>query len=137
MYRVMQCYAQVVMYQMAQTVACNRLHSVAQRCARWLLMTHDRAPGDSFPLTQEFLAAMLGVRRAGVTVAEGKLRRAGLINFTRGQVTVVDRAGLEAAACECYRTDAEEYARLLGGDTAASSSFALRDGSSPTAALGR
>ena len=111
---VMRCYAQAVVHQMAQTIACNRLHTVEQRCARWLLMTHDRAAADTFPLTHEFLAAMLGVRRAGVTVAEGKLRRAGLIRYTRGAVTVVDRCGLEAASCECYRTDGDEYARLLG-----------------------
>jgi hypothetical protein len=75
-----------------------------QRCARWLLMTHDRASGDSFPLTQEFLSHMLGVRRASVNVATGMLKKAGVISFVRGKITVIDRAGLESAACDCYQS---------------------------------
>jgi CRP-like cAMP-binding protein len=89
--------------QVSQTAACNRLHGVEQRCARWLLLTHDRVAGaDSFPLTHQFLSFMLGVRRAGVTEALGALTLAGLIRSKAGQITVMDRDGLEAACCECY-----------------------------------
>src|SRR5216683_689442 len=95
----------------AQTAACNRLHSIEQRCARWFLMARDRMDGDVMPMTHEFLASMLGVRRAGITETTGELQRAGLIRNGRGAVTVVDRPGLEAAACECYGLD---HARLLG-----------------------
>jgi CRP-like cAMP-binding protein len=108
-------YTQALIAQIAQTAACNRLHPVEARCARWLLMTHDRVGGaEQFPLTQEFLAQMLGVRRATVTVAAGMLQRDGLIRYTRGKITVVDRAGLEEAACECYRVLRDETDRLLG-----------------------
>ena len=100
--------------QVAQSVACNRLHSIEQRCARWLLMSADRVGSDEFDLTQRFLAFMLGVRRPGVTVAEGILRDAGLITYHRGRVTILDRAGLEATACECYGVDRADYDRLLG-----------------------
>jgi hypothetical protein len=89
--------------QILQGAACNRLHSMEERCARWLLMTHDRAGGNTFPLTQEFLSNMLAVRRATVNVATGMLKKAGFIRYTRGQMTVVDRRGLESASCECYR----------------------------------
>ncbi len=101
--RVINQYAQSYLIQVAQTAACNRAHSVDERCARWLLMTHDRV-GDllTFPLTHQFLAYMLGVRRAGVTVAAGILQKAGLIRYSRGNITVLDRAGLEEASCECY-----------------------------------
>ena len=85
-----------------------------QRCARWLLMTHDRVSGDVFPLTHEFLSLMLGVRRATVTEAMGPLQQAGLITYARGIVQVVDRNGLEAASCECYRIIRDEYGRLTG-----------------------
>ena len=95
----------------AQTAACNRLHTIEQRCARWFLMALDRVPGDSLPMTHEFLASMLGVRRAGITETAGELQRSGLIRNHRGEVTVVDRPGLEAAACECYGLD---HARLMG-----------------------
>ena len=84
------------------------------RCARWLLLTHDRVAADQFPITHEFLAQMLGVRRASVTEAVGTLQQAGLIAYRRGKMTVVDRAGLVAAACECYRVIRAEYDRLLG-----------------------
>ena len=97
----------------AQTAACNRLHTIEQRCARWLLMAHDRLQGDVIPMTHDFLASMLGVRRAGVTETVGELQRSGLIRNHRGQVTVVDRDGLEAAACECYRIDHDRLMRLL------------------------
>jgi CRP-like cAMP-binding protein len=95
-------YAQLLMGQIAQGSACNRVHHVEARCARWLLATHDRVEGDSFPLTHEFLAMMLGVRRAGVSIAQQKLLRDGLITYHRGYITVLDRRGLEAASCECY-----------------------------------
>lgn len=89
---------------LAQTAACNCLHSLEERCCRWLLMAHDSARADTFPLTHEFLAMMLGVQRSGVSLAAGVLQKAGLINYLRGHVTVTDRLGLEAAACECYGT---------------------------------
>ena len=101
--------------QIAQSVSCNRLHEVQERCARWLLQTHDRADGDGFPLTHEFLAQMLGVHRPTVTVAASMLQKAGLIDYTRGRVTIVDRKGLEAASCGCYRIIKDEYDRLLEG----------------------
>jgi CRP-like cAMP-binding protein len=92
---------------------CNRLHSMEERCARWLLMTHDRAGQDTFPLTQEFLSHMLGVRRATVNVATGMLKKAGLIRYMRGEITVVDRQGLESTSCGCYQAIMKVYAPLL------------------------
>ena len=89
----------------AQTSACNRLHSVEQRCARWLLMATDRMQSDNIPMTHEFLSAMLGTRRAGVTETAGELQRSGLIRYHHGQLTVVNRKGLSALACECYHAD--------------------------------
>jgi CRP-like cAMP-binding protein len=107
-------YAQVLLEQTAQSVACNRRHAMDERCARWLLATRDRVGSDSFMLTHEFLAAMLGVRRASVTVAAGMLQQAGLIRYSRGRVTVLDRERLEEASCECYRVVREQHGRLLG-----------------------
>jgi CRP-like cAMP-binding protein len=95
-------YAQEFGLQSSQAAACNRLHGVEQRLARWLLMSQDRLGGDLVPLTQEFLAHMLGTRRASVTVAAGVLQDADLIGYSRGAITIVDRGKLEAAACECY-----------------------------------
>ncbi len=92
--------------------ACNRVHSMEERCARWLLMTHDRAGEDTFPLTQEFLSHMLGVRRATVNVATGMLKKAGFIRYVRGKITVIDRPGLESASCECYHAILKVYAHL-------------------------
>ena len=100
-----------------QVMVCNRRHSVAQRCARWLLMIRDRVDSDQFPLTQQFLAQMLGVRRASVGAVAGRLQKAGLIRYSRGVITILDRPGLEAAACECYRIIEAEYDRLLGSGT--------------------
>jgi len=106
-------YTQAFFTQVSQQVACNGLHSVEQRCARWLLLTQDRAGTDEFPMTHEFLAQMLGVRRATVTVTAGILQKAGFVQFTRGRVAIVDREGLEDAACECYAVTREVYERLL------------------------
>ena len=97
----------------SQTAGCNRLHSVEQRCARWLLMASDRVECQVLRLTQEFLSAMLGVRRSGVSEAAAELQRSGLIRYRRAEITIVDRDGLEATACECYRLDRERVARLL------------------------
>jgi CRP-like cAMP-binding protein len=97
-------FAQVMMMQAAQIAACNRIHEVDERLARWLLMSQDRLTNNRIPLTQEFLAHMLGTRRASVTVAAGTLQRAGLIQYTRGEVSVVSRQGLEDASCECYQS---------------------------------
>jgi CRP-like cAMP-binding protein len=107
-------YAQCHLNLAAQSVACNRLHPVEERLARWLLMTHDRVDGDRLSLTQQVLSEMLGVRRASVTTAAGVLQKAGLIEYRRGTITVLDRKGLEAAACECYRVVRAEFDRLLG-----------------------
>ena len=95
-------YIQATIAQMMQSTACNALHHVQQRCARWLLMTHDRMHEQDFHLSHEFLAVMLGVQRPTVTVVAGNLQQAGLISYKHGVVKVLDRAGLEAAACECY-----------------------------------
>jgi len=108
-------YAVTFLQQGAQNSACNRLHSIRQRCARWLLETHDRVSGETFGLTQEFLAQMLGVRRATVSQIQSALQREGLIDYSYRQITVLDRAGLEAVVCECYRITAAEYARLVEG----------------------
>jgi len=98
----------------AQSAACNRLHLLEQRCARWLLASHDRAEADQFAITHEFLAMMLGVRRPGVTLALNALRERGVITYNHGSMTIVDREGLEARSCECYRVIQNEFARLLG-----------------------
>jgi CRP-like cAMP-binding protein len=95
-------YAQTMFDQLAQWVACNRLHTLEARCARWLLMTADRAGGDNFTLTHEFLSYMLGVHRPAVSLVASELSERGLLKYRRGAVTIVDRAGLEAASCECY-----------------------------------
>lgn len=107
-------YAQALYVLATQGAGCNLLHPTETRCARWLLLTHDRVGRATFLLTHEYLGYMLGVRRPGVTVALGALQRAGFVSYRRGEVTVEDRDGLEAAACECYGIIAAEYARLLG-----------------------
>lgn len=106
-------YTTAFLTQISQSAACNGVHNVRQRCARWLLHTHDRTEGDTFGLTQEFLAQMLGVRRATVTEVAAALQAAGLIEYHYGHVTVSDRDGLERASCECYRVIRREYARLI------------------------
>lgn len=111
---VMLRYAHAFFNQVAQSAACNHFHSLEQRCCRWLLMTHDRMRADEFLLTQEFLAMMLGVQRTGVTAAAGALQRAGLIRYSRGKVTMLDRGGLVRRSCECYGVSKKEFDRLLG-----------------------
>jgi CRP-like cAMP-binding protein len=106
-------YNQSFVASLAQSVACNRLHQLYERCARWLLLTHDRVGRDEFPLTQEFLAMMLGVRRPGVSVAAATLAGAGFISYIRGRIKVLDRAGLESACCECYAVVRDEYDRIF------------------------
>jgi len=106
-------YGQALHIQVSLSTACNGRHTLPERLARWLLTARDRANSDRMPLSHEFLSMMLGVRRAGVTVAVGTLKAAGLIHNTHGQVTITDRQGLEAACCECYRTVRNEYERLL------------------------
>ena len=108
------CFVQSSYDGVAQFSACNRLHSIDQRTARWLLMAHDRVPGDDVLLTQEYLATMLGVRRR--SVAASAFERAGLIDYRRGRITMVDRAGLERLACECYAAANDATRRLLGYD---------------------
>lgn len=99
---LLQRYTMTLFAQVAQSSACNRLHPIEQRCARWLLLTHDRVRSDQFPLTQEFLAQMLGVQRTSVNAVAQTLSEAGAISYVRGVITVLDRAKLEAASCECY-----------------------------------
>ncbi len=111
---VMQRYTQFMVSQIVQTAACNRLHSLEERSCRWLLIAHDSALSDTFPLTHEFLAMMLGVQRASVSIAATLLRKAGLIRYQRGAVTVTDRAGLEEAACECYGATQNQLTKLFG-----------------------
>ena len=106
-------YTQALITQIMQTAACNRHHLLEQQLCRWLLLTLDRSPSHELILTQELVANMLGVRREGVTEAAGKLQRAGLISYRRGHITVLDRAGLERHACECYGVVKKEMARLL------------------------
>ncbi|MGY1643033.1 Crp/Fnr family transcriptional regulator [Geodermatophilus sp. SYSU D00703] len=109
---VLHSYTQATMVQLSQNVACNRLHSTEERCARWLLQTRDRVGSDQFELTQEFLAQMLGVRRGTVSLTAGVLQQAGLIRYTRGRITVLDGDALHEAACDCYDIVQAEYQRL-------------------------
>jgi CRP-like cAMP-binding protein len=110
---LMHRYTLVALRQTAQLAACNNLHTVQERMCRWLLVAHDRVGSDEFPLTQEFLAEMLVVRRPSVSVIAGVLQRAGLIRYSRGRITVLDRNGLEAATCECYSVFRKEHDRIL------------------------
>ena len=111
--RVVLRFTEAILDLAAQTAACNRLHLIEQRCARWLLMSSDRMRSDIIPMTHEFLSSMLGVRRAGVTTTLGELTRSGLIEHGRGHLTISDREGLEATACECYPLDRRRLERLL------------------------
>jgi CRP-like cAMP-binding protein len=106
-------YTQALITQISQTAVCNRLHPIEKRLCRWLLLTRDRVPSDELLMTQEFIAHMLGVRREGVTTAAHHLQQAGLIHYTRGHITILNRAGLEATACECYQVVKTELDRLL------------------------
>ena len=106
-------YTQALLTQMSQTAVCNRHHSVDQQLCRWLLLSLDRLPSNELSMTQELIANMLGVRREGVTEAAGKLQSAGLIHYSRGRITVIDRPRLEARACECYQVVKMEFDRLL------------------------
>lgn len=111
---VMLKYTQAMIAQISQNVGCNRIHGIDERCARWLLEVRARVETDEFPLTHEFIAEMLGVRRAGVTESALRLKEQGLIEYTRGHVQITDVQGLEAASCECYVVLRDEYDRLLG-----------------------
>ncbi len=115
--RLMLRYTQALITQISQTAICNRLHPVEKRLCRWLLLCHDRLKSDNILMTQEFISNMLGGRRESVTVAAGRLQDAGLIHYVRGHIAILDRPGLEATVCECYRIVKAESDRLLGTDT--------------------
>jgi CRP-like cAMP-binding protein len=112
--RLLHRYLYVLMAQFATSAACLRYHEIGPRLSRWLLMSQDRAHAEHFHVTHEFLAYMLGVRRVGITAVAGALQRAGLIRYHRGELTVLDRNGLEASACDCYGTDGRSYTQVLG-----------------------
>jgi CRP-like cAMP-binding protein len=116
--RLLLRYIQTLLAQATQTLACNRFHPTEERLARWLLLVQDSIQSDEFLLTQEFIGQMLGVRRSSVTIAAGNLSQAGLINYKRGKITIVDRAGLEEFSCECYSVIRDEAAQVLGNYSA-------------------
>lgn len=111
-HRLLLRYTQALVTQISQTAVCNRLHSVELQLCRWLLLSHDRLQSNELIMTHDMIANMLGTRREGVTVAAGKLQDAGLINYYRGHITIINRAGLEAAVCECYKVVKDEFDRL-------------------------
>jgi CRP-like cAMP-binding protein len=113
LHHLLHLYAHTLLTQVSQSAVCNRFHTVDARLARWLLMTGDRLGTDEFRLTQDFISNMLGVRREGVTAAAGRLQEQGLISYVRGRITILDRLGLEATVCECYKVINDEYDRLL------------------------
>jgi CRP-like cAMP-binding protein len=117
-------YTQALITQMSQTAVCNRHHSLDQQLCRWLLLSLDRLPSIELVMTQELIANMLGVRREGVTEAAGRLQRAGLIEYHRGRITVIDRPGLEKRTCECYAVVKKEYDRLLPAEEVVRTSLA-------------
>ena len=112
--RLAERYFQGYLSTVSQSVACNRMHTIVQRFARWLLIMHDRVRGEEFSLTQEFLATMLGVHRPSVSMVAGEFQKAGLIEYTRGQMKIIDRAALEHMSCECYGAVRTEFERALG-----------------------
>lgn len=116
LYDVLHRYTQALFNFISQSALCNRVHSIEQRCCRWLLLTRDRVETDEFPLTHEFLSQMLGVRRAAVSEVAAKLKNAGFITYVYGKITILDRAGLEATSCECYELIKAEFERLIGGN---------------------
>jgi CRP-like cAMP-binding protein len=113
--RLLHRYLHSLLTQISQSAVCNRFHTVDARLARWLLMTHDRVESDEFRLTQEFLSNMLGVRREAVSKAAGAIQRRGLVDYSRGHITILDRAGLEATACQCYRVIRDESDHVFEG----------------------
>jgi CRP-like cAMP-binding protein len=121
-YELLTRYSQALLGFIMQSTACNAVHSVEQRLARWLLMAQDRMGTDQFPLTQEFAAMMLGATRPTVSVVAGTLQRAGLITYHRGRVTILDRENLESASCECYRAATNRLRTVTDGSRAAASS---------------
>src|SRR5207253_328240 len=116
LFRLLCRYTNAMLFQTAQSAACNGLHTVKQRCCRWLLTTHDRVKNNEFPLTQEFFAQMLGVRRASVNDVARMLQRAGLIRYRRGLVTILNHEGLQKAACECYPAIKGAVEKVFVGD---------------------
>lgn len=114
LHRLLNRYLYVSLAQVAQTAACTHFHDIEARLARWLLMTHDRVPDTSLHLTHGFLADMLGVQRSAVTIAAGTLQRRNLISYARGEISVLDRKGLEAASCDCYAATVDDYRRTMG-----------------------
>ncbi|HEU5022709.1 MAG TPA: Crp/Fnr family transcriptional regulator [Bryobacteraceae bacterium] len=125
--RLLHRYTQALMIQISQGTACNRVHEIEQRCARWLLLTHDRVGADEFSLTQEFLGQMLGVRRATVNNIAVQFQEAGYIEYSRGRVRIRNRRKLEAVSCRCYSVIREEYDRMLGGLTPSNGRKAPRE----------
>lgn len=111
--KILHRYTQALMVQISQGTACNRAHSLEERCARWLLLCHDRVGADEFMLTQEFLSQMLGVRRASVNLVAATFQEAGFIEYRRGRIRILNRRGLESASCQCYAVIREEYDRML------------------------
>jgi CRP-like cAMP-binding protein len=110
---IVQRFGLAFMHQLSQSTGCNQFHSIKQRCARWLLTMHERAPGDEMALTHEFLAEMLGARRATITLIVGDLQRTGIIRSSHGRLVIVDRAGLEGVSCECYAAVRRKYETLI------------------------